>query len=182
MSRLVEGESAPWFSARSFQGDVIDLDKYHGKYLLLSFYRYASCPFCNLRVHESIQKYDTFRAHGIEMIAIFQSPDEKLAEYVGKQSLNYPIIGDPNLEIYKRYGVETSWIGLLKAFLFRPHQILKSVFLRGFFPGSIENEIQRLPADFLIDPSGKIEIAYYGKDIGDHIAFETLEKYRDGII
>ncbi|MDD3597341.1 peroxiredoxin [Sulfuricurvum sp.] len=183
MSRLMEGERAPHFSARSFQGDVINLDNYRGKYVLLSFYRYASCPFCNLRVHESIQKYESFRANGIEMIAVFQSPDEKLAEYVGKQSLNYPIIGDPGLGIYERYGVETSWLGLLKAFLFRPHQILKSVFLRGFFPGSIENEIQRLPADFLINPHGKIEIAYYGKDIGDHIAYDTIEnELRNDII
>lgn len=182
MSRLKEGNYAPSFRTQSFQGEMIDLSDYRGRYVLLSFYRYASCPFCNLRVHESIRKYDSFRAHGIEMIAVFQSPDEKIAEYVGKQPLNYPIISDPNLEIYRRYGVETSWIGLFKAFLFRPHQIFKSVFLRGFFPGSIENEIQRLPADFLIDPQGKIEIAYYGKDIGDHLAFETLEKYRDGII
>lgn len=175
MNRLMEGERAPHFSARSFQGDVINLDNYRGKYVLLSFYRYASCPFCNLRVHESIQKYESFRANGIEMIAVFQSPDEKLAEYVGKQPLNYPIIGDPDLQLYKLYRVETSWVGLIKAFLIRPHQILRSVILRGFFPGSIENEIQRLPADFLIDPQGKIEIAYYGRDIGDHIAYETIE-------
>ncbi|MDD2951291.1 MAG: redoxin domain-containing protein [Sulfuricurvum sp.] len=175
MSRLEEWKSAPWFKMRSFQGDDINLDAYRGRYVLLSFYRYASCPFCNLRVHESIQKNDYFRSLGLEMIAVFQSPDDKLAEYVGKQPLNYPIIGDPDLQLYRLYRVETSWIGLLKAFLFRPHKILTSVFLRGFFPGSIENEIQRLPADFLINPQGKIEIAYYGKDIGDHIAYETIE-------
>ncbi|MFZ2889466.1 redoxin domain-containing protein [Sulfuricurvum sp.] len=176
MSRLKEGNSAPWFKARSFQGDDINLDLYRGRYLLLSFYRYASCPFCNLRVHESIQKRDYFQTLGLEMIAVFQSPDDKLAEYVGKQPLNYPIIGDPSLDIYKLYHVETSWLGLIKAFFIRPHQILKSIFLRGFFPGSIENEIQRLPADFLINPMGKIEIAYYGIDIGDHIAYEIIEK------
>ncbi|HZF69679.1 redoxin domain-containing protein [Sulfuricurvum sp.] len=176
MSRLVQGKSAPWFKARSFQGDEINPGAYRGRHVLLSFYRYASCPFCNLRVHESIQKNDHFRLLVLEMIAVFQSPDDKLAEYVGKQPLNYPIIGDPDLQLYKLYRVETSWIGLIKAFLIRPHQILRSVFLRGFFPGSIENEIQRLPADFLIDPQGKIEIAYYGKDIGDHIAYETIEK------
>lgn len=175
MSRLEEGKSAPWFKMRSFQGDDINLDAYRGRYVLLSFYRYASCPFCNLRVHESIQKNDYFRSLGLEMIAVFQSPDDKLAEYVGKQPLNYPIIGDPDLQLYRLYCVETSWIGLIKAFLMRPHQALKSIFLRGFFPGSIENEIQRLPADFLINPQGKIEIAYYGKDIGDHIAYETIE-------
>ncbi|MDD2369432.1 MAG: redoxin domain-containing protein, partial [Sulfuricurvum sp.] len=125
MSRLEEWKSAPWFKMRSFQGDDINLDAYRGRYVLLSFYRYASCPFCNLRVHESIQKNDYFRSLGLEMIAVFQSPDDKLAEYVGKQPLNYPIIGDPDLQLYKLYRVETSWTGLFKAFLFKPHHVLK---------------------------------------------------------
>jgi len=176
MSRLVYGNVAPQFQVTSFQGEAIHLESYKGRYVLLSFYRYASCPFCNLRIHESIQKNDHFRSLGLEMIAVFQSPDDKLAEYVGKQPLNYPIIGDPDLQLYKLYRVETSWMGLFKAFLLKPHYVFKSIFLRGFFPGSIENEIQRLPADFLIDPQGKIEIAYYGKDIGDHIAYEAIEK------
>ncbi|WP_366936864.1 redoxin domain-containing protein [uncultured Sulfuricurvum sp.] len=64
MSRLEEGKSAPWFKAKSFQGDDINLDAYRGRYVLLSFYRYASCPFCNLRVHESIQKRDCFQTLG----------------------------------------------------------------------------------------------------------------------
>jgi hypothetical protein len=34
-----------------------------------------------------------------------------------------------------------------------------------------------MPADFLIDESGKIVEAYYGKDAGDHISFERVDYF-----
>ena len=29
-----------------------------GKKTLLTFYRFATCPFCNLRIHEIINRYE----------------------------------------------------------------------------------------------------------------------------
>ena len=50
--RLSPGQPAVDFSVTDIFGNRISLADYRGKKLLLSFYRYAACPFCNYRVHE----------------------------------------------------------------------------------------------------------------------------------
>jgi len=37
-----------------------------------------------------------------------------------------------------------------------------------------DGNMNRIPADFLIDENGKIAIAYYGKNISDHLPLETI--------
>jgi hypothetical protein len=34
-----------------------------------------------------------------------------------------------------------------------------------------------MPADFLIDREGIIQVAYYGKDEGDHLPFDTVKSF-----
>jgi hypothetical protein len=43
--------------------------------------------------------------------------------------------------------------------------------------GQLTAMADRLPAEFLIDPDQRIEIAHYGKDIGDFLPLETLERH-----
>jgi peroxiredoxin len=46
----------------------------------------------------------------------------------------------------------------------------------GFLPGKVEGDMNMIPADFVIDEQGKILIAYYGKDISDHLEISEIEK------
>ncbi len=48
---------APEFAVADVFGVPVRLADYRGQRLLLSFYRYASCPLCNLRVHELLQHH-----------------------------------------------------------------------------------------------------------------------------
>ncbi|TAM63676.1 MAG: redoxin domain-containing protein [Rhodanobacter sp.] len=41
--------------------------------VLLSFFRDAGCPFCNLRVYELSTEYEKLRARGVEVIAFMAS-------------------------------------------------------------------------------------------------------------
>ena len=52
-----------------------------GKKVMLSFYRYAACPLCNLRVNDLINHYPDFNNKGLEMIAIFQSPTKSILKF-----------------------------------------------------------------------------------------------------
>ena len=174
MTRLTEGQTAPDFSITDMEGNTHMLENYRGQYLLLSFYRYASCPFCNLRISQMIQRIDTFKTQGLEILSVFQSPEEKIRQYVGKQKPPFAIVADPERKLYQTYKVETSWMGMLKAMVFGMGDMMKA-FSKGFGPGTMEGEKNRLPADFLIGPDGTIIEAYYGKDIGDHMPFKTIE-------
>ena len=175
MARLVEGQKAPDFSVTDFMGKTHKLEDYRGKHLLLSLYRYASCPFCNFRISQVMQRADGYKAQDMEILAVFQSPEEKIRQYVGKQHPPFSIVPDPDRILYRIYRLETSWMGMLKAMVFRMGDMMKA-FGKGFAPGTMEGEKNRLPADFLIGPDGTIIEAYYGNDIGDHMPFETIER------
>lgn len=174
-ARLRHGEIAPHFLKRDLLGHDINLHDYAGRWLLLSFYRYASCPLCNLRIHELSLRCTAWQTQGLEMLAVFQSPAEKLRQYVGKQQALFPLLPDPEQRLYALYGVKCSWAGFLKAWATRLPEISRSIVGRGFLPGSVEGGIHRIPADFVIDPQGRVAVAYYGQDIGDHLPVERID-------
>lgn len=166
---------APEFDGNDLLSNKVNLNDYRGKWLLLSFYRYASCPLCNLRVHDLSVRQAEWQSHGLEMLAVFQSPAEKLLQSVGKQGAPITIIPDPEQRLYSLYSVSHSWFGFLKAWIARLPEVWRSVFLKQFLPGTVEGGIHRIPADFLINPQGRIVVAYYGKDIGDHLPVRQIE-------
>jgi len=173
--RLKENEIAPSFSVVDMNGKTFDLDSPREKPLLIAFFRYASCPLCNLRVHELIENYENLKDK-IEIVLIFQSPKEKIEQYVGKQNIPYRLLPNPNKKLYHLYGVENSWLGFAKAWTVEIKRVFIALFKKHYLPGSVEGEIHRIPADFIVDRDNKILKAYYGKDIGDHLPLEELDK------
>jgi len=171
--RLKENEQAPSFSLQDMHGNDFDLASPRSKPLLLAFFRYASCPLCNLRVHELIENYEMLKDK-VEIVLIFQSPKEKIAQYVGKQDIPYTVLLNPNKNIYHLYGVENSWLGFAKAWTVEIKKVFIALFKKHYLPGSVEGEIHAIPADFVIDTDNKIIKAFYGKDIGDHLPLLEL--------
>jgi peroxiredoxin len=43
--------------------------------------------------------------------------------------------------------------------------------------GGINGSMTTMPADFLIDASGAIRLAYYGRDEGDHPPFDAIKRF-----
>ncbi len=172
--RLTPGTAAPALQATSHLGEPVDLAELRGRPVLLSFYRYASCPVCNLRVRAIIRALPGLPASGLGIIAVFQSPPATVAKYVGRQDAPFPIVSDPALRHYRAFGVETRWGGLFSR---RALAAVVRALRRGFSPGRIDGPVQRVPADFLIAPDGRIAVAHYGKDIDDHLPLETVEAW-----
>ena len=175
--KLQAGQQAIDFHVRDIHGTPINLANFSGKKLMISFYRYASCPLCNLRVHELIQHFPAFNAKGLAMLAFFQSPAEGIQKYVGKQEAPFPIIADPSHEIYQRYGVTSSWLGFGKAIAFKLPMAYQAVFGKGFLPGRMDGDKAMIPADFLITPEQTIHRAFYGSDIGDHLPIKEIQLF-----
>ena len=170
--RIQPGQAAPVFDVRDIFGNPFSLADFKGKRLLLSFYRYASCPLCNLRVHRLIQHYPGFTAKDLHLLAFFQSPEDSIRRYVGRQGAPFPIIADPDHTVYRAYGVEASWPAFLKGSL--RLMTLTSAARKGFFPGKMEGKKALVPADFLIGPDLMVVKAYYGKDISDHMPLQEI--------
>jgi len=171
--RLVPGNTVPDLVATDFLGNLVDLKK-RRRPVLLSFYRYASCPVCNLRMQELIRSHPRLTAAGLDLIAVFQSPAEVVACYVGRQDAPFPIVPDHELVLYRRFGVEANWGGLFTGSVLRA---AKTAIGSGFKPGRIDGPLSRLPADLLIGADGRVAIAYYGKDINDHLPLPDIEHW-----
>lgn len=180
--KLRSGQKAPSFEAQDIYDQPISPKKYKGKKFMLSFYRNVACPFCNLRVHKLSKKREAFRAKGLEMVFVFESKPALIKKSIFHQELSpVPIIGDPNHDYYKKYGVEES---LLKTFgsltrpsLYRDKKEIKAIHIPGNTADEKGTDSKVIPADFLIDENGIIQTAYYGTCINDHVPMEQIEAF-----
>ncbi|MBS0435283.1 MAG: AhpC/TSA family protein [Proteobacteria bacterium] len=163
---LREGSTAPDFQTTDMFGSAVRLSDLRGRPVLLSFMRYASCPMCNLRVRELALAHERLSREGLVMLVVFQSTAESMKEYVGRQDAPFALIPDPDMSLYRLFEVERGWAGLLA-----PGNAVHAVkaFSKGFAPGRIEGPFNRLPADFLIGPDGRIGQAFYARTAGEHV-------------
>lgn len=172
---LTQGQTAPDFSRHDLYDMPLGLQQLKGKKVLLSFYRYASCPFCNLRFNALTQKQAQWQAKGLVTLAVFQSPKASILEYAGKEPSPIQIIANPERDLYRLYGVEGSWKGFLTGAL--QLGTFAKALKQGHLPGKIEGDMNMVPADFVLDENGQILLAYYGKDISDHLDIAEIEKF-----
>src|SRR5688572_2113222 len=176
--RLHPGARAIPFEAVTAHGVPVHLADYAGRVLLLSFLRYASCPMCNLRVHELRSAYPALRARGVELAVVFHSPARSILRHLGKQDAPFPLIADPGRRLYALYGVERSWARLAMSVV-RPSFLVAAVKATalGYWGGRVDGEWARMPADFLIGPGGRVLVAHYGAHLGDHLPVsEALDR------
>ena len=48
MTRLKKGDPAPDISLPAIDGSTFELSSMKGRRVILTFFRFSSCPFCNL--------------------------------------------------------------------------------------------------------------------------------------
>lgn len=176
-TKLTAGTPAPMFAAQDIFGETVDLNHYKGKPVLLSFFRNAACAICNLQVHKLIQKYPEFHRQGLQIIAVFESPREKMLAYVGKQDAPFPLIANPEATLYELYGVEVSEdkLNATIASDFGKGRIAEAAQVGFELTPEEGSNFYRMPADFLVTPDGRIHTAFYSELVGEHLPFETIE-------
>ncbi|HVA54576.1 MAG TPA: redoxin domain-containing protein [Gammaproteobacteria bacterium] len=176
--RLVAPVKAPDFDVIDVRGNRIRLSNYRGRRVMLSFFRDASCPFCNFRCYELTHSCKEWRQRGLEIIAFFHSDDADILHYMARYPRPFIIIGDPNLEIYVKYGIERSLWAVLRGTMLHIHRMLRGM-TKGPLPRMSADQLL-VPADFLIDERGLIQEVYYGRDIGDHIPITRIRTFIEG--
>jgi len=179
--RLQTGQPAVPFVATTIDGAPVSLNQFAGKPLLLMFFRYASCPMCNLHLHDFAHHYAALRDRGLAVVAFFHSPAHAIRAHAGSRRYGFPFVADPELRVYRLYGVETSWPRLLLSSLSpRFYVAFVRSMVHGFW-GGVAWQMAKMPADFLVGPDGRLVAAHYGRDIGDHLPVARLHAYLDQI-
>ncbi len=174
--RQTPGEKVTNIILPALDGGMFSLDSLHGKRFMLSFFRFASCPFCNLRVHELVKRFEEFGA-GFTIVAVFDSSLENLRKHAEKHHAPFAILADEKNVFYRAYGIEHSVAGMFKGMFSRMPALLRAMFVQGYVPWVIKGSMTTMPADFLVDENGIIQTAYYGKDEGDHLPFERVKAF-----
>jgi peroxiredoxin len=173
--KLTAGDPAPALQERSALGEPVSLDALRGKPVWVAFFRYTSCSFCGLRIHQMIARAERWQQRGLQILGVFQSPEAAVAPFVRERQAPFPFVCDPEERLYAEWGLETSVLGLL-----RPR--LVPTMTRDVVSGRVfkqHGSLTRIPADFLIDEQGRVAVAFYGRDIGEHIPLERVEEFLD---
>ncbi|MBA3823741.1 MAG: AhpC/TSA family protein [Ktedonobacterales bacterium] len=173
--RLKVGQIPKPFAVDDIQGQRVSLDAFAGQWLLLSFLRFAACPRCGLRIYSLSLQYPTLAEQGLKIVAFVESSRENILGQPYAHTAPFPIVADPQQTLYKQYGVEVSSFGLWWGGLTRKKELARGYEL-GFGRGPMDGPDERMPADFLIAPDGRIRIAHYGRDSGDTLTFDALER------
>ncbi|WP_372881086.1 thioredoxin-dependent thiol peroxidase [Psychromonas sp.] len=144
MKRLVAGDKAPLFTLQDDQDNSVALADLAGKKVLVYFYPKAMTPgcinqACGLRdVHKELNDLNTL------VFGISPDPVKKLANFVNKKELNFPLLSDTDHAVADAFGV---W-GEKK------------------FMGKTYDGIHRI--SFLIDEQGTIEHVFDKFKTTDH--------------
>ena len=104
MTQPTAGMPAPQFEGTDQNGNVIKLNSFRGKKIVLYFYPKDNTPGCTAEACSLRDNYNELLKKGFVVIGI--SPDsikshEKFSE---KYELPFPLISDPEKKIMKAYG------------------------------------------------------------------------------
>ena len=164
---------APNIKTKDILGNEIDLEKLRGHKVLVAFFRFSTCPFCNLRIHTLSTQYEKL---GIKIVAIFESSNENLNKHLSHYELPFPVVSDKEGVYYRSYGLDKSVIGMLKGMLMRPLEMIRGM-SKGKMPFVIDGSPLRMPADFLLNENGVIKELMYAKDEGEHMDLEIIKAF-----
>lgn len=179
--KMAPGKRAAAFSTVDVDGHPVSLEQFRGKPVLLMFFRYASCPMCNLRLHDFASEYPRLHANGLSAVGFFHSSAHAIERNAGRQHYGFPLVPDPDQTIYRDFAVETSWRGFLQS------MVLPSFYrdwirsMRYGFWGGADRQMAKMPADFLVGPDGRFLLTHYGRDIGDHLSLPAIENALAGL-
>lgn len=176
LSPIEVGHPAPDFTTTDAHGNPFHLADLRGRYVLLTFQRNAGCPVCNVRFHELEQHAAQFRAANVVVLAVYESSAATLTRYLAGQPAPYTrLVPDPTQRLYALYHVERSTAKLLSGVLLHGGlgKLSASKKLTPDLPKQ-DGHANRVGADFLIGPDGRLVRIHYHRYVGDDLPLSQL--------
>ncbi len=104
MPRLTVGDPAPAWTLESHDGATVSLSDYAGRHLVIFFYPAAMTPGCTTEACDFRDSLEPLREAGYDVVGISPDAPAKLARFVEKESLTYPLLADPDKSVLEAYG------------------------------------------------------------------------------
>ena len=104
MTKLKEGQKAPFFEGTDQKGNNIKLDDFKGKKLILYFYPKDNTPGCTAEACDLRDNYKDLLDKGYAVIGISPDSEKSHSKFAEKFDLPFPLIADTERIILSAYG------------------------------------------------------------------------------
>lgn len=133
-----EGKAAPDFTLHDQENQAHTLSDYQGQKVLLYFYPRDATPGCTTEAQQFRDRLDELSSQGVKVLGVSRDTVKSHEKFARKESLNFPILADPDEVVVNQY------------------EVLKQKNMYGKQVMSVNRE------SFLIDEQGVI-LRHYGK-------------------
>ncbi len=141
--------------------------------LVLSFYRGAWCPYCNLEINALQQRLPEITAAGAQLVAVSPQLPEKSQDQVSRSKLTFEVLSDVGNKLAKQINLVFTLPEPLRP-IYEAWQL--------DIPGHNDDDSFELPipATYIIDTDGVIRYAFvemdYTQRLEPDIIIEQLKK------
>ena len=104
-TRLDAGASAPLFTLNDQTGASVSLADYRGHKVIVYFYPAAMTEGCTKQACDFRDNFNSLASAGYTVLGISRDEPAKLAEFARVDSLNFPLLSDPDRTVHELYGV-----------------------------------------------------------------------------
>lgn len=171
---IQEGHSFPAFELSNANDETRSLNNFLSQGpLVISFYRGAWCPYCNLEINALQQRLPEITAAGAQLIAISPQRPDKSADQVASSQLTFEVLSDLENKLAKKCGLVFTLPESLRP-IYEAWQI--------DIPehnGDDSFELP-IPATYVIDADGNVRYAHVNMDytqrLEPYIIIEQLKK------
>lgn len=102
---LKVNDQAPNFKLENQNGDLIELENYRGKKVVVYFYPKDNTPGCTSQACAFRDYNDEIEKLGAVILGISKDPIKSHDKFANKHELNFNILSDEDLEVIKAFGV-----------------------------------------------------------------------------
>ncbi|MEE2974221.1 MAG: redoxin domain-containing protein [Candidatus Thermoplasmatota archaeon] len=181
MPQLSTGDNAPPILLPAIDGTTFDLASVRGKKVILTFFRFSTCPLCNMRIRKIKQRWGEF-ARDTVMVGVFDANIADLTKRMKKHDAPFTIVADEDYTFFRSNGVSKSFGKFMWGAAKSPLTLLQAT-LRGYVPLTMSlSKLSTIPVDVLIDENGKVVEAHYCKDTADHMPLEKMIAFSNGTL
>jgi peroxiredoxin len=179
MAQLMVGDAAPEITLPAIDGSTFDMSNMRGKKVILTFFRFSSCPLCNMRIRRITQRWNEF-SNDTVMVGVFDAGVGELQKRMKKHEVPFTLVADEHYDHFEKNGVKKSFGKFMWGAAKSPFTLLQAT-LRGYVPLTLSiSKLSTIPADILIDEHGKVVEAHYCKDTADHMPIDRMIAFSKG--
>ncbi len=130
------GSKAPNFKLYNQKNELVSLNDYKGKNLVIYFFPKAFTPGWVKQACGFRDEYEDFSKYNINIIGISYDTQEKQKEFSKRYNLTFPLLADIDAKVSKTYGVDTYFFPKRVTFLINKDgvvfDIIKNVSLEDY--------------------------------------------------